>query len=71
MAINVGGLIYGVSAIVILSLKTGEGLEDFVDRWLVPISAGIVFLLGLAYLLIFRPSENIRTDARAGASDMG
>lgn len=71
MAINVGGLIYGVSAIVILSLKTGEGLEDFVDRWLVPISAGVVFLLGLAYLLIFRPSENIRADARAGASDMG
>jgi len=69
--VNVVGLVYGVSAIVILSFKTGEGLESFVDRWLVPISAGVVFLLGLAYLLIARPSENIRADARADASDMG
>ncbi len=70
MPINVIGLVYGVSAILILSVKSGEGLESFVDRWLVPLSAGIVFLLGLAYLLIFRPTENIREDARAGASDM-
>jgi hypothetical protein len=54
-----------------LSFKTGEGLESFVDRWLVPISAGVVFLIGLAYLLIARPSENIREDARADSSDRG
>jgi len=71
MPVNLVGLVYGVSAIVILSVKTGEGLESFVDRWLVPISAGVVFLLGLAYLLIARPSENIREDARADSSDMG
>lgn len=68
--VNVIALIYGVSAIVILSVKTGEGAELFVDRWLVPISAGVVFLLGLLYLLVFRPTENIRDDARAGSSEM-
>lgn len=69
--VNVVALIYGVSAIVILSFKTGEGLESFVDRWLVPISAGVVFLIGLAYLLIVRPSEHIREDARADSTDVG
>ena len=66
MPVNVIALIYGVSAIIILSVKTGEGMESFVDRWLVPLSAGIVFLLGLAYLVLVRPTENIREDARAG-----
>ena len=67
MPVNVIALIYGVSAIIILSVKTGEGMESFVDRWLVPLSAGIVFLLGLAYLVLVRPTENIREDARAGS----
>jgi amino acid transporter len=71
MPVNLVALVYGVSAIVILSFKTGEGLESFVDRWLVPISAGVVFVLGLVYLLIARPTENIRADARADSSDMG
>lgn len=70
MPVNVGALVYGVAAIVILSVKTGEGLETFVDRWLVPLSAGIVFILGLAYLILVRPTENIRQDARAGASEV-
>ncbi len=71
MLVNVVGLVYGVSAILILSYKSGEGYEVFFDRWLVPISTGVVFLLGLAYLLIVRPSENIRDDARADSSDLG
>ena len=71
MLVNVVGLVYGVSAIVILSFKSGEGADLFFDRWLVPISTGVVFLLGLAYLLIVRPSESIRPDARADSSDMG
>ncbi len=66
--VNVIGLVHSISAIIILSVKTGEGQED---RWLVPISAGIVSLLGLAYLLIVRPTENVREDARADAIDMG
>jgi len=71
MTVNVVGLVYGVAAIIILSFKTGEGYAEFLDRWLVPISAGVVFLLGLVYLLIARPTENIREDARADSSDMG
>jgi amino acid transporter len=69
--VNVIGLVYGVSAILILAYSTGDGLTEFVDRWLVPISVGIVFLIGLAYLLIARPKENIREDARADPSDLG
>ncbi len=69
MPVNLIALVYGILAIVILSFKTGEGADDFVTRWLVPLSAGIVFLVGLAYLLVFRPTENIREDARAGSSD--
>jgi amino acid transporter len=70
MLVNVVALVYGVSAIIILSYKSGEGQEAFFDRWLVPVSTGVVFLVGLAYLLIFRPSEHIREDARADSSDM-
>jgi hypothetical protein len=71
MLVNVVGLVYGVSAIIILSFKSGEGADLFFDRWLVPISTGVVFVLGLAYLLIVRPTENIREDARADSTDMG
>ena len=63
-AVNIVALIYGVSAIVILSYETGEGQAEFVDRWLVPLSAAVVFVQGLAYLLVFRPAEHIREDAR-------
>jgi amino acid transporter len=68
--VNIIALVYGVTAIVILSFETGEGQADFVDRWLVPLSAGVVFLLGLAYLLVFRPTEHVREDARPGESEM-
>ncbi|MEP7040868.1 MAG: amino acid permease, partial [Chloroflexota bacterium] len=70
MLVNVVALVYGVSAIIILSFYSSSS-DVFVDRWLVPISTGIVFLIGLAYLLILRPSEHIREDARADASEMG
>jgi amino acid transporter len=65
MTVNVLALVYGVSAIVILSLKTPAATDDFLDKWLVPVSAGIVALLGLAWLLIARPKENIQAHARA------
>jgi amino acid transporter len=67
--VNVVALVYGVSAILILSYYSSAS-DVFIDRWLVPISTGIVFLIGLAYLVIVRPSEHIREDARADASDM-
>jgi amino acid transporter len=66
--VNVGGLGYGVAAIVILSIKTPSAADaGFVDRWLVPISVGVVAVLGLAYLFIGRPKENITADARVSA----
>ncbi|HTK45610.1 MAG TPA: amino acid permease [Patescibacteria group bacterium] len=68
MTVNVLALIYGVSAIVILSLKTPAATDDFLDKWLVPISAGIVAIIGLIWLLVARPTETIQEDARAEAA---
>jgi amino acid transporter len=65
MTVNVLALIYGVSAIVILAIKTPAATDDFLDKWLVPISAGVVALLGLAWLLIAKPTVSIQEDARA------
>src|SRR2546423_2770217 len=45
--INFVALVYGVAAIVILSDKTPAYGSGFFDRWLVPISAGIVAAIGL------------------------
>jgi amino acid transporter len=67
MTVNVLALIYGVSAIVILSIKTPAATDEFFDKWLVPISAGIVALLGLVWLLVAKPTERIQEDARAEA----
>ena len=50
----------------ILSVKGGTG-TSFFDHWLVPLSVAIVFVAGLLYLLILRPKENVREDARSGA----
>ena len=69
MTVNVLALIYGVSAIVILSIKTPAATEDFLDKWLVPVSAAIVAAIGLLYLVIAQPKENIQQEARAGVSD--
>ena len=68
MAVNVLALVYGVSAIVVLSIPGSS--TDFFTRWLVPVSAGIVFVLGLAWLLIARPKENIQEEARPGLADI-
>jgi amino acid transporter len=66
MTINVLALVYGVSAMLVLS--TPASSDDFFTRWLVPVSAGIVFILGLAWLLIAKPQENIQEHARAEGS---
>jgi amino acid transporter len=63
MTINVLALVYGVSAILVLS--TPGSSDDFFTKYLVPVSAGIVFILGLAWLLIAKPKENIQEHARA------
>jgi amino acid transporter len=67
MWVNLAALAYGVAAIVILSIKTPHAAgAGFFDRWLVPISALIVAVVGLAYLFVFNPKATVRGDARAG-----
>ena len=63
--VNIAALAYGVTAIVVLSVKTPPNGDSFFDRWLVPLSVAIVAALGLAYLLIARPSEHIAPEDRA------
>jgi hypothetical protein len=54
---------------VILSIKSPHGAgffgSLFLDRSLVPISAGIVAAVGLVYLFAAKPKSKIREDARA------
>lgn len=64
-AVNLGGLAYGVTAIIVLSVKTPPNGTSFFDRWLVPISVGIIAAAGLLYLLAARPEEHIREDSAA------
>jgi amino acid transporter len=67
--VNVAALVYGVAAIVILSIKTPHAAgAGFFDRWLVPISAVIVAAIGLAYLFIVKPRAVVRPDARVEAA---
>jgi amino acid transporter len=63
--VNVVAFVYGVGAIVILSIKSPPSGTSFFDKWLVPISLGIVAAAGLAYLVILRPRPKIREDAQA------
>jgi amino acid transporter len=63
--VNIAGLVYGVSAIVILSWKTPALGSGFFDRWLVPISVGIIAAVGALYLLVMRPKENISAEDRS------
>jgi amino acid transporter len=69
-AVNALALAYGVAAIVILSIKTPPAAgSGFLDRWLVPISAGIVAAVGLVYLALARPKAWVRVDARPHGTD--
>ncbi|WP_052438279.1 amino acid permease [Streptacidiphilus jiangxiensis] len=64
-AVNIAALVYGVTSIVVLSVKTPPNGTGFLDRWLVPISVGIVAALGVVYLLVLRPKEHIAEENRA------
>jgi len=48
-----------------LSINTPPAGTSFFDRWLVPLSVGIVAVAGLPYLFIARPKVNIAEEARA------
>ncbi|MDQ0765390.1 amino acid permease [Streptomyces canus] len=63
--VNIAALTYGVTAIVVLSVKTPANGDSFFDRWLVPLSVGIVAFLGLGYLAIARPKEHIADENRS------
>ena len=65
LPVNIVALVYGVGTMVILSIKTPPNGPGFFNRWLVPISVGIVFAVGLLYMGIFRPRPQISEDARA------
>ncbi len=67
--VNIVALIYGVSTIVVLSIKTPPTGPGFMNRWLVPISLAIVLAIGLLYLIIMRPKPDINPDARADETE--
>jgi amino acid transporter len=68
--VNLVAFVYGVAAIVILSIKTPHAAgASFFDRWLVPISAAIVAAVGLAYLFIAKPKAVVRPDARVDGGE--
>jgi amino acid transporter len=68
LPVNIAALIYGVATIVILSIKTPPSGPGFFNRWLVPISVGIVAAIGVAYLMIMRPRPHVSEDALADAA---
>jgi amino acid transporter len=55
MAVNVAALAYGIFAMFLLA-RPGEG-DTFLDRWIVIIGAILVFITGLAYMLIAKPYD--------------
>jgi amino acid transporter len=65
LAINIGGLIWGVFAIVVLCVKTPALGSGFFDKWLVPVSLAVIGLLGLVYVLIFNPRYKVEEEARS------
>ena len=71
MAVNVAALVYGVTAIIILSVKTPAATDDFFDKWLVPVSAGVVALIGLVWLLVARPTVKVQEGAASDSPMSG
>ncbi|WP_433502656.1 APC family permease [Pseudonocardia halophobica] len=56
-AVNVLALAYGVFAMVLLAMPTGDADAPFVDRWIALIGFLIVSAVGLAYLFIAKPDR--------------
>lgn len=63
--VNALALAYGVAAIILLSYLTPAVGSSIFDRWLVPISVGIIAAAGFIYMALFRPSPSVREDAQA------
>jgi hypothetical protein len=56
-AINVLALAYGIVAMVLLAMPTGDADAPFVDRWIALIGFLVVSAVGLAYLFIAKPDH--------------
>jgi amino acid transporter len=67
MVVNLLGLAYGVTAIIVLIVHTPPAGEGFLDRWLVGLLALLVAVIGLAYMVIVRPKAEIHPEHRAQA----
>ncbi|WP_330256959.1 amino acid permease [Nocardia sp. NBC_00565] len=63
--VNIAALVYGVTAIVVLSVKTPATGTSFFDHWMVPTSVAVIAVVGLSYLLIMRPKERVQEEDRA------
>lgn len=68
LPVNLVALLYGVSAMVVLSIKTPALGSGFINRWMVPLTLALVAAVGLAYLWLGRPVE--RALATTGTTDL-
>ncbi|WP_458085185.1 APC family permease [Streptomyces malaysiensis] len=57
LTVNAAALVYGVLAMVLLALPTGDADTPFVDRWIALIGFLIVSAVGLVYLLAAKPER--------------
>lgn len=64
MIVNIVALAYGLFAIYLLAKPYDVPEWSFVDNWIVLISAVLIILIGLAYMVIARPQD--KGDAPAG-----
>lgn len=64
MIVNIIALAYGLFAMYLLAKPYGVPEWSFIDNWIVLVSAVIVIVVGLIYMLIARPQD--KGDAPAG-----
>ncbi|MFC9555931.1 APC family permease [Rhodococcus sp. NPDC056960] len=57
LAINIGALLYGVVAMVILAKPSSDTSLPFYDRWIALIGFLVVAVVGLVYLLVAKPDR--------------
>lgn len=56
LPVTIAALTYGVAAMVLLAMPTGDG--PFYDRWIALIGFAVVVAVGLTYLLTRKPDRN-------------
>jgi amino acid transporter len=68
--VSIAAILYQLATIVVLSDKTPPFGSGFFNRWFVPVSAGIVFALGVIYYVIVKPKREVQ-DGGPGAPGIG